>query len=266
MQFGLNEMGFPSDDRASAATLASDAGYDGIEPNLSEDGALDSSTELEEVAEIAETNGLAIPSVSTLHFWEYPLSSTDESIREQGLECGEQLIDAATELGAETALVVPGVVDEETPYDVAYENALASVQRLASYGGCRDVTIALENVWNDFLLSPLEFRSFVDGAAESGPVGVYFDVGNVRRFGYPSQWIRILGDRIDKIHVKDYDTDVDTIDGFTYPLQGDVDWTAVSDALEELGYDGWVTAEVPPYETGGDRMPGQVLENVRSVL
>ena len=152
-------------------------------------------------------------------------------------------------------LIVPAVVDEQTPYDEAYDRALDSVRALAASGADRGVTVCVENVWNDFLLSPLEFARFVEAASDAGPVGAYFDVGNVKRFGYPAQWIRILGEHVERVHVKDYRTDIDTMEGFTYPLEGDIDWTAVDEALAEIGYDGWITAEVSPYRTAPERLP-----------
>lgn len=266
MRFGLNEMAFPGDDRAEAFRIAADAGYDGVEPSLDPDGALANEDAMTDLRALADEHDLAVPSVLSGLFWDYPLSSTDAATRRRGLELGRDLLHAADRLGAETVLVVPGVVDAETPYDEAYENALAGVSDLASLAGDLGVTLAVENVWNDFLYSPLEFRSFVAAAAESGPVGAYLDVGNVLRFGRPEHWISILEEHLAAVHVKDYDADVDTIDGFTYPLQGDVDWDAVAGALDEVGYDGWVTPEVPPYETRGERMPAQVLANLQAVF
>jgi hexulose-6-phosphate isomerase len=266
MRFGLNAMCFPADDPDENFAIAADAGYDGVEPSLSVDEHLGEERAVVDLADAADDRGLDVPTTLTPGFWEYPLTSTDPETRERGIEVGEQLVAAADTLGADTVLVVPGQVTADTPYDEAYENALDGVREIAGTAADRGVTLAVENVWNDFLYSPLEFADFVDAAAEAGPVGAYFDVGNVLRFGYPDQWIDILGERIEAVHVKDYDAEVDTIDGFTYPLQGHVPWTDVADALEGIGYDGWVTPEVPPYETMGERMPAQVLSNLRAVF
>jgi hexulose-6-phosphate isomerase len=266
MQFGLNEMAFPHDDRAEAFAVAADAGYDGVEPALDHEDELGNPDALADLRALADDHDLAIPSVLSGLFWEYPLSSTDPETRRRGVELGRELLRAADELGADTVLVVPASIDEDTPYEAGYENALAGVQELAGLADELGLILAVENVWNDFLYSPLEYRSFVASAAEAGPVGAYFDVGNALRFGRPEDWIDVLGDHLAAVHVKDYDTDVDTIDGFTYPLQGDVDWDAVVDALDDADYDGWVTPEVPPYETRGERMPAQVLDNLRAVF
>ncbi|WP_266079990.1 sugar phosphate isomerase/epimerase family protein [Haladaptatus caseinilyticus] len=255
-------MGFPETSLQTNAELLAAAGYDGIEPNLTVDGPLWDDEVVDEFADRVDELGLDVPAVSTTIHWEQQLSSADEETRMAGVEAGERMIKVADTLDAGAVLIVPAIVDEETSYDTAYDRALDSVRRLAEVGAQNDVVVCVENVWNNFLLSPLEFARFIDQASESGPVGAYFDVGNVKRFGHPEQWIRILGERIERIHVKDYRADVDTIDAFTYPLEGDVDWTAVTEALLAIGYDGWVTAEVPPYRTAPERMPPRVCSDL----
>jgi L-ribulose-5-phosphate 3-epimerase len=266
MKFALNQMGFPENSLQTNAELLADAGYDGIEPNLTVDGPLWDDAAVDEFADRVDELGLDVPAVSTTLHWEQELSSADEETRKDGIEAGERMIEVADTLNAGAVLIVPAVVNEETSYDKAYDRALDSVRRLARVGSKYDVAVCVENVWNDFLLSPLEFAEFIDQASESGPVGAYFDVGNVRRFGHPEQWIRILSERIERIHVKDYRTDIDTIDAFTYPLEGDVDWVAVSEALTAISYDGWVTAEVPPYRTAPERMPPRVCSDLRHLF
>ena len=266
MRFALNQMGFPHDDLEQTVDFLAGAGYDGFEPNLRPDGPLWDDAAVDSLADHADAAGLDVPAVSTTMHWEAPLSSPDPEVRERGIEIGERMLAVAEALDAGAILLVPALVTEDTPYDVAYERALAGVQAIADAAADYDVTVAVENVWNDFLLSPLEFRDFVDEAGESGPVGAYFDVGNVRRFGHPDQWIEILGDRIERIHVKDYRTDIDTIDAFTYPLQGDLDWAAIERALSDVGYDDWITAEVSPYETHPEQMPPQLLDNLQTVF
>ncbi|RKY67851.1 MAG: sugar phosphate isomerase/epimerase, partial [Candidatus Latescibacterota bacterium] len=109
------------------------------------------------------------------------------------------------------------------------------------------VAVCVENVWNKFLLSPLEMRDFVD-AVDSEYVGVYFDVGNVIPMGYPEHWIQILGKRIKRVHFKDFRRNVGTLDGFVDLLEGDVNWPEVMAALRRIGYNSYATAEmIPPY-------------------
>lgn len=265
MKFGCNAYCFPHDGIRENAAAVAEAGYDGIEPKLDPE-SLEDPEAIDTVRRAAETYDLTIPSVTGGDFWGSPLSSTDESTRREGLRQGRKLIEVASTLGAETVLVVPGVVDEETRYDRAYENALEGVRELAATADDHGVALGVENVWNGMLYSPLEFREFVDAAAEAGPVGAYFDVGNVARFGYPVQWIHILGDRIEAVHVKGYDEEVDTIDGFTYPLAGTINWPSVVEALDDIGYDRWIAPEVPPYDSYPERTLSSVREDLGTVF
>lgn len=262
MRFALNQTGFPTDDVDSSFDCIGRAGFDGVEPNLQTDGPLHTAEGRRRVADAASDRGLSVPSVSTTVHWEYPLSATD-SRREEGLSLAQTMVDAAEALGADTVLIVPGVLEADVPYERAYDVALATIRDLAQYAAGTGVTVALENVGNDMFASPLEFREFVDDAAQAGPVGVYLDVGNLLYYGqHPAHWLDAMGDRVAKVHVKGFTRD----GGTTYPLVGDVDWPAVRTALDDVGYDGWVTAEVPPYEHAPRLTPRHVLESVRVAL
>lgn len=260
MNFALNQAGFPTDDFTETCELLASAGYEGIEPNYTSDGPITYPEGRRKMKRATETHNLSIPAVSTVRHWEYPLSSLDETTRQKSLEIGRKMIDAAVVLEADDVLIVPAVIDPGAPYKRCYDRALESVRELARYGAEHGIRIAVENVQNDFLYSPSELRKFVEAAAEAGPVSVYFDVGNGLRGGLPDRWIKELGELISKIHIKDWLIDDHRV---TYPLQGDVDWPSVIDALETIDYEGWITAEVPPYETFPCQMPAQVLENMK---
>lgn len=148
--------------------------------------------------------------------------------------------------------MVPGAVGvdflpgcEVVPYQLAYDRATEFIRTALPAAEKAGVTLAVENVWNKFLLSPIELRSFVDQFG-SPRVGVYFDVANVLAFGYPEHWIEILGHRIHRVHLKDYRRNVGTGDGFCDLLSGDVNWPGVMKSLRLIGYRGWVTAEMIP--------------------
>lgn len=159
----------------------------------------------------------------------------------------------AAEMGAETCLVLAGAVgvdflqgnDGLLPYDRAYDVSLEALSELAPYAEHAGVELAIENVWNKFLLSPLELRDFIDKVGSSA-LGCYFDVGNVILTGYPEQWIRILNKRILKVHLKDYRREPGGFNCFVDLLSGDVDYPAVMQAFQEIGYDSWYTAEMIP--------------------
>ncbi len=123
------------------------------------------------------------------------------------------------------------------------------------------VNIGIENVWNKFLLSPLEMRDFIDKIG-SKYLGSFFDVGNILAFGYPEHWIRILGKRIKKVHIKDFRKDIGNVTGFTSLLEGDVNWPAVMQALKEIGYNDFIIAELSPYKF----YPEQLVENTSKAM
>ncbi len=227
--------------------LLVDLGFDGIE--------LDSPSDLdpEEVLAARDASGLPIHGVVDSYHWKWPLSDADEEVRAKGREGLETALRDAKTFGASTVLLVPALVHKQVSYDQAWERSLLEVKRMLPLAEELGVAIAFENVWNSFLLSPLEAAAYVD-ACDSDAVGFYFDVGNVVNYGWPEQWIRILGPRILKLDIKEYSRkrrdDEGLWKGFDVQLlEGDCDWPAVMSALDEIGYSGWATAEIP----GGDR-------------
>ncbi|WP_134682609.1 sugar phosphate isomerase/epimerase family protein [Brevibacillus migulae] len=249
---GINQWCFP--DATPLETLfahSQKAGFDAVELNLYQPGAVGltletSLHEAEDIAKLAESFNLQLRSLSTGLLWQAPLSSPDESVREKGRAIVEKQIELANAIGADTVLVVPGVVDAQTSYEQCYEHSQRELRKLIPVAEKHGIQIGIENVWNKFLLSPLEMARYID-ELDSPYVGAYFDVGNVLQFGYPEQWIRILGKRIRKVHVKDFRTNVGNITGFVPLLAGDVNWREVRTALAEIGYQDTVTAEISPY-------------------
>lgn len=266
MKFGMSEGGFPADTLGDSFACIAAAGYDGVEIKLTEDRLADPGR-LVRIQELADDHGLTIPTVIANAGQGAPLGDPDETVRTTRVETATALIEEAvsTFTDLETILVVPGGVSDEIPYDTAYEQANRSIETIGHTAERHDVTLGIENVWNNFLLSPIEFAQFIDEAG-GDPVGAYFDVGNIMQYGFPQQWIDILGDRVRKVHVKDFKSDIGNTRGFTYPTQGDVPWDEVSAALDDIGYDGWITVEVSPYPTNPRDMPGQVLTNLEHVF
>lgn len=252
MQSALNMWCFPDAwTFQEACQYASENGVHALEVNLSETGSfqLKASTDTwREARHLAEDYGVAIPSVSTSLLWTYPLTDARESVREQARDVVLRMIELAGTLGADTVLVVPGLVTQDVSYEHAYDRAQEACAQLAATASGTGVTIAIENVWNRFLLSPLEFKRFID-EIDHPQVQVYLDVGNVLPNGFPEQWIRALAHRIRRVHVKDFRKEIGNISGFTTLFRGDVNWTQVLCALKEIGYDEYLTAEIPPNET-----------------
>ncbi len=219
--------------------LARRAGFEGVEVPTLEDSAL-----LAEMKAAAAKTGLVIHSVMNQRHWKYPLSSADPATVRQSIEGMEISLHNAKAFGADTVLLVPAVVNAETSYQAAWDRSRKAVRELIPLARELKVTIAIENVWNKFLLSPLEFARYVD-EFESPWVRAYFDAGNIALYGIPGDWIHTLGKRIVKLHIKGFDEKRREFVGL---LDGTIDWKAVRKALTGIGYSGWVSAEVG----GGD--------------
>jgi hexulose-6-phosphate isomerase len=224
--------------------MAADAGFAGIEMQTMADAK-----EADEVKEASAHTGLRIHSVMNMDHWRFPLTSADPEVVNKSVAGMETSLRNAKLWGADAVLLVPGVVNPETPYRHAWERSQKVIRdRLLPLAQDLRVVIAVEEVWNKFLLSPLEFARYVDDFA-SPWLKAYFDVGNVVFYGYPEDWIRTLGPRIVKVHLKDFQ--LDRPNGrFTWKNlgEGDIDWVAVRQAFDAIGYDGWMTTEIQ----GGD--------------
>ncbi|WP_256759257.1 sugar phosphate isomerase/epimerase [Cohnella sp. WQ 127256] len=259
MKKGINIWSFPADlSIEDSISLAVDAGFEGIELSLNENGPLSlesTEAEIREIRRYADDAGIALSSLASGLYWSYPLTSERAETRQKAQDIVKKQLETAAILGVDTILVVPGAVGvdfipdaEVVPYDRAYDNALAGFSKLSSEAEAHKVSIGIENVWNKFLLSPLEMRDFIDKIG-SEFVGSYFDVGNVVYSGYPEHWISILNKRIKKVHFKDYRREAGGLHGFVDLLAGDVDYNGVVQALKAIGYDDYVTAEmIPPYK------------------
>jgi len=269
MKPAINQWAFPGDMPATKAiSLAKRIGFSAFEVCVGEDGPtrLDASeADITAIRKHAESEGIALHSVGSGLGWSYQFSSTDAKVRAKALEVNQKALQIAKWLGADAVLVVPGVVNDETQYDVAIENTLEGVKKLADTAEKLEVSAALENVWNKFLLSPVETRDFID-QCESDYIGAYVDVGNMIPYGYPEQWIRILGQRVRAIHMKDFRASVGTLGGFVMLMEGDVNWPAVVAALREIGYDRALTAEYGPYTHSLETMLKHVFTSIEAIL
>ncbi|HLJ57619.1 MAG TPA: sugar phosphate isomerase/epimerase family protein [Chthonomonadaceae bacterium] len=269
MKIGINRWTLPPALTLSESfRLAMRAGFDSIEINIAEDGELTLDSDEPSVRALvadAKDAGIELSSLSTGLGWKYPLGSMDPAIREKARAVVRKSLQVASWMDVDTILVVPGVVTPDAAYDQVYNHALEGVRSVAPDAERLGVTIGIENVWNKFLLSPLEFARFIDEAG-SEAVGAYFDAGNILQYGYPDQWIRILGSRIKKVHVKDFKANIGNGTGFCNPLQGDVPWEKVRAALAEIGYDEYVTGEVAGYKVHPEIGLKHIAESLRAVF
>lgn len=243
------------------------AGYQGVEPVLTSEGLFSlhsGDKELMLVRRMLEDEGLEAASVSAWANWKYNMAAEDNAAAKDVVK---RMIDAAQALGADTVLSVPGWVGTNfaegiVRYDRAYEQSQRALLELSDYARAANVCIGVENVWNKFLLSPLEMRRFLDEIG-SKYVAAYFDVGNIIYIGYPEQWIEILGERIRRLHFCDCRAESAGLSMFVDLFEGDVDFERVMQAIRTLGYDSWATVEfLPNYR----RFPYQSIINAKLSL
>ncbi len=219
--------------------LQKELGYDGLElvgPSL---------LPADEVRRASDATGMPVHGVVNMKHWEIRLSSPDPSVREKGVAHLEQCLRDAQAFGGSSVLLVPGRVSgpDETHDDV-WKRSIVEIRKVLPLASKLGVRVLIENVWNGFCESPEQFRDYLD-EIDSPWVGAYFDIGNCRKFGPSEDWVRTLGSRIVKLDCKDWgDTEK-----FCKIGDGDVDWPAVRQALADIGFSGWCTAEVE----GGDR-------------
>lgn len=221
-------------------------GFDGVEMDAP------SRTPRDEVLLARDESGLPIHGVVDSAHWRDTLSHPDPAVRAAGVQALKTAIEDAHAYGATSVLLVPAVVNKQVSYAEAYARSQSEVRKVLPLAERLGIRVAFENVWNNFLLSPLEMARYID-EFESPVVGAYFDVGNVVRYGWPEQWIRTLGKRIVKLDIKEFSREKSDAEGLRKGfqvelLEGDCDWPAVMSALRELNYRGWGTAEIP----GGD--------------
>lgn len=207
-----------------------DLGYDGVEPSYGE-------VDMKALAKASETTGIPVHGI--VKGWSFDEINTS--------------IDQAKDIGATSVLIVAGKVDEKMPYEKNYIETQEKMKRAGEHAAKQEILLLVENVWNNFLLTPLEMVRYLD-EIDNPWVGAYFDVGNVARYGWPEHWIPVLGKRIKKLDIKEYSTkkmnDEGLWKGFQVEIgEGTINWRAVRRELKAINYTGFATAEVG----GGDK-------------
>ncbi len=243
-----------------ALAMTQAAHFEGLELCIGVEGVLTpdaSQSQCELIRKQIDSSGLIVQTLASGMSWAFNPTSNDPTVREQATKLHDNALQRAAWLGCQAMLFVPGVVnspiapDEHVPYDVAIERVRTSVARLLETAEKLDVDLCLENVWNGLFLSPLEFATFIDSFGSSR-LGIYLDVGNLLRYHqHPPHWIEFLGKRIKRVHVKGY---ADSFEGGTYSFcdlgAGDVPWDETMAALQSIGYNDTIVAEMLPYNEG----------------
>lgn len=254
---GISFWAFPAGTSCKEAMkLAKDFNYESIELAFAPEDELGLNTTKEHCDELlayAKEIGIEISSLCSGMYWGCSLTDNDPNVVNQAIENTKKYLEVASWLKVDSVLVVPGAVNvsfvpgfKPIDYELCYQRSTEAIKKLIPYAEKAGVCLALENVWNEFLTSPVEMKNFID-QFNSKFVGAYFDVGNVLLFGLPQHWISCLGSRIKKVHFKDFRKSVGSLDGFVDLMAGDVNWKEVIAAFDKINYTGYVTAEVFPY-------------------
>ena len=230
-------------DMEEALKAAKAAGFAAVElPTIPEEKRA-------EVKELFKKYDLICPSIMTSGAWDNIATSHDPEVRAKSAECYKRAIDTAVYMGCDTILTVPGAVTADIKYEDALVNAKKTLDLVVPYAEEKGITLAIENVWNKFLLTPVDMANFID-SFNSEYVKSYFDIGNVVFYGFPQQWINTLGKRIKRVHIKGFY--MTGFDGFKWCslLESTIDWKAVMTELKAAGYTNWITAELGPDDRG----------------
>jgi len=233
--------------------LAKKVGFDGVEPNT-----MTKKSEVRALKKAAANTGVAIVDIMNSAHWGFPLSSPKKSVVAKSIKGMVTSMQNAADLGSDCVLLVPAVVNDEVSYEEAWKRSQAAIRKMIPTAKKLGVVIAIENVWNKFLLSPMEFKAYVD-SFKSPWVQAYFDVGNIVLYGVPQQWIRTLGRRIKRIHLKGFDSNPRQ---FVPLREGTINWPAVRQALAGVRYNGWLTAEVRGGDEGVLRGISQAMDQI----
>lgn len=227
--------------------MLKEIGFEGID--------MDRPANHDEVKNAQAESGLIVHGVVDYIHWGKPLSDPDAAVRAEGVEGLKTALRDCKAYGGTTVLLVPAVVSKKVSYADAYTRSQAEIKKALPLAQELNIKILFENVWNNFLLSPLETARYID-EFQSPLVGAYFDVGNMIRYGWPEHWIKVLGPRIGKLDIKEYSRKIADDEGVRKGFRAEIgdgedgcDWPAVLAALKEIGYSGWATAEV----RGGER-------------
>ncbi len=258
MKKSINLWAFPYPDRMSlkeCLQLAKDAGFDGIELNYDLDNDLSpkaGTKEFQAIRKMADEVGIAVSGLCSFLFWPYSFAANDPKTRQRGLELAMKMTRAAHDLGTDNLLVVPGAVHipwlkdhDPVPNDVCDARAKEAVAKLVPLAEKLGVSLNIENIFfNGYLMTPFEMSAFIDGF-KSERVRAHFDTGNIMMFQFPEHWVSVLGSRIKNIHFKEYTkkgTDF-SLESFRPLLDGTTNWPAVLEALDKVGYKGYLTFE-----------------------
>jgi hexulose-6-phosphate isomerase len=226
-------------------SLAGDAGFDGVDFDQAGEHTL------QEAMEAVKKSGVFVHNAINHAHWQQRLTSADAEVRARGVANIEHCIRLSHAAGGNGVLIVVGRGGDGTPHEVE-ERAREEIRKLIPLAAALGQPVLIENVWNQMFYNhdggpdqgPEHFIRFID-SFKSPWVGMYYDIGNHWKYGQPGEWIRSFGHRCVKLDVKGFSR---AMNRFTDIGEGDLPWDQVRNALHDINFAGWATAEVG----GGD--------------
>jgi hexulose-6-phosphate isomerase len=282
MKKSINLWAFPYPDRMNlreCLQLAKDAGFDGIELNYDLDNDLSpkaGTKEFKAIRQMADQIGIQISGLCSFLFWPYPLTSNDPAKRARGLELAGRIAQAASDLGVENVLVVPGAVHipwrndhEPVRNDICDQRAKEAIAQLAKAADRQKVYLNMENIFfNGFLMTPMEMNGFVDHFQHER-VRIHYDTGNIAMFQHAEHWVPVMGKRIQNIHLKEFTkkgTDF-SLETFRPLLDGTTNWPVLLEELDRINYRGFLTFEYfHPYAHYPEALIWQTSDSLDRIL
>lgn len=271
MKRSINAWAFPETwDFEKVFDTAKKLGFECIELNVDLDGGAHSFTYASdekvyaEVRELINKYGVKVESVSTGAYWSTPaFGSADPAKSAEAVKVMRKQIEVARGIGADTILVVTSL-DAEAGYNKSFENTIKVFRDMEDEIKEKGINIGIENVWNQFFLSPHDAKYVLD-AINNPYVGIYFDAGNMLEFGCPEWWIETIGNYIKKVHIKDFKKSSSYHLGGEWCalFEGDADFESLIPALKAVGYDGPVSAEL---FNDGSKTPEDFLGEIADAM
>ena len=258
-----------------AVERIADHGYAGIEILGDEPHAYFpefGESEQEELSRVLDGTEMAVSNVNantaTGYYDDAPPSSffdptvvtADDRNREWRIEYTKRAIDLASVTGAPAVCLATGRPLPGNPPGQAYEYLLDSLDSILDYAEERGIRVGIEYEPELLVECTEEVLALIEDVGRDS-LGVNLDVGHAAVYGEdPAEAIRQSAGHITGVHLEDI---VGGVRGKHYhriPGEGDLDFRAIFDALDDIDYGGFATLELYTYPDEPDMAAREAYE------